>query len=201
MPSVRNRQRRSVAARIAAHGPAGGDGPLVEAIAAGEPSALAEAYTAHASRVHALVRGLCGPAAADVLTQESFLQLWRSPQRYNADLGTLRGFLLLQAHRRAVEMLRSHTNCTASAFDDDVRPYAQRAEADAAALALHEQAEVDEHVAALPDIERHPIVLAYFGGHTYREIARILSVPEGAIKCRIRDGLLRLRTELSEHPT
>jgi len=53
-------------------------------------------------------------------------------------------------------------------------------------------------MATLSDAERRAIDLAYFGGHTYREVARILDQPEGTVKSRIRTGLLRLRTQLLE---
>jgi RNA polymerase sigma-70 factor (ECF subfamily) len=63
-------------------------------------------------------------------------------------------------------------------------------------LAVAEQ--VREAVAALSDGEREAIELAYFGGHTYREVARILDQPEGTVKSRIRSGLTRLRQQLLE---
>ncbi len=56
--------------------------------------------------------------------------------------------------------------------------------------------QVREALATLSDGERRAIELAYFGGHTYREVARILEQPEGTIKSRIRTGLTRLRTQL-----
>jgi RNA polymerase sigma-70 factor (ECF subfamily) len=45
--------------------------------------------------------------------------------------------------------------------------------------------------------ERSPIVLAYFGGYTYREVAEMLDQPEGTVKGRIRTGLQRLRGTLA----
>ena len=58
--------------------------------------------------------------------------------------------------------------------------------------------EVAQVMSALPDEERSAIDLAYFSGHTYREVAAILHQPEGTIKARIRRGLQRMRQTLSE---
>ena len=48
----------------------------------------------------------------------------------------------------------------------------------------------------LTEIQRQAVELAYFGGHSYREVAMLLDVAEGTIKTRIRDGMIRLRDEL-----
>jgi RNA polymerase sigma-70 factor (ECF subfamily) len=58
--------------------------------------------------------------------------------------------------------------------------------------------QVKESMAELPDDIRQPIELAYFGGHTYREVAVMLQAPEGTVKSRIRLGLTRLRASLAE---
>lgn len=169
------------------------DEALVDAIAQEDPAALAEAYTRHGSRVHALARALCGSARAEDLTQEIFLQLWNNPQRYEPDRGSLRSYLLVQAHARAVDVLRSDNARTGRETRQNLLARPESPDTEAAALSRIARAEIEALVTALPVSERHPIVLAYFGGHTYREVARILGVPEGTVKGRIRSGLTRLR--------
>jgi len=56
--------------------------------------------------------------------------------------------------------------------------------------------EVKGALAALPPEERRAIELAYFGGHTYREVATMLAAPEGTVKSRIRSGLRRMQGSL-----
>jgi len=58
--------------------------------------------------------------------------------------------------------------------------------------------QVAKAISSLPEEERAPIELAYFGGHTYREVAVLLSQPEGTVKSRIRSGLRKMRGVLAD---
>jgi RNA polymerase sigma-70 factor, ECF subfamily len=57
--------------------------------------------------------------------------------------------------------------------------------------------EVRAALLVLPVPERAAIMLAYFGGLTYREVAVLLHEPEGTVKSRIRSGLRRMRSMLT----
>jgi RNA polymerase sigma-70 factor (ECF subfamily) len=172
---------------------------LVIAIARYHADAFAEAYRRHAGAVFALAhRMLWERAAGEELVQEIFLRLWEHPDRFDQARGSLRSFLLMDAHARCVDRIRSdsrrrereeRTARAAMVSDYDI-------ELEAHDLEVGEQ--VREAMATLTDVERRAIELAYFGGHTYREVARILDQPEGTVKSRIRTGLMRLRTQLLE---
>jgi len=86
------------------------DANLALAIARYREDALAEAYRRHAGAVFGLARRLLHErAAAEEIVQEVFVRLWHAPDRFDPERGTLRSYLLAQAHGRAVDQLRSES--------------------------------------------------------------------------------------------
>jgi RNA polymerase sigma-70 factor (ECF subfamily) len=175
------------------------DAQLVISIARFSEVALAEAYRRHGGAVYGLAkRVLSNPTEAEDVTQEVFLRLWNQPDRYDAARGSLRSFLLAQAHARAVDAVRSSSSRRARESRDALRT------AEAGYDMQHEvwDLAVAEHVAGamgeLPEEERRAIELAYFDGHTYREVAQLLGQPEGTVKSRIRNGMRRMRATLAD---
>ena len=175
------------------------DAAVVVAIGRWRQDALAEAYRRHAGAVHALARRvLFDDSAAEEVVQEVFVRLWNAPERFDAQRGSLRSFLLAQAHGRAVDQLRSETS-RKRREERDARSTAESGydlEREVWDLAVAER--VKQAVELLPADERRSIELAYFGGHTYREVAAVLGQPEGTVKSRIRSGLRRLRSHLAD---
>ena len=170
---------------------------LVIAIARYNGDAFAEAYRRHAGAVFGLAQRLLWERAlAEEMVQEIFLRLWEHPERFDHARGSLRSFLLMDAHARCVDRIRSDSRRKEreerSARAEMVSEY----DLDLEAYDLDIAEQVREALATLSESERRAIELAYFGGHTYREVARILEQPEGTIKSRIRTGLSRLRTQL-----
>jgi len=175
------------------------DANLVVAVGRWHERALAEVYRRHGGAVHALARRILrSDPPAEEITQEVFLDLWNHPEKFDAQRGTLRSFLLARTHGKSVDYVRSEMSRrrreektsreTATAGYDIDREVWD--------MAVAEQ--VQEALGALPDELRQPIELAYFGGHTYREVAQMLDEPEGTVKSRIRSGLGRLRINLAE---
>ncbi len=176
-----------------------GDAALVVAIGRWREDALAEVYRRHGGAAFALARRLLNDRQlAEEVLQEVFLRLWNTPERFDPERGSLRAYLLAQTHGRAVDLLRSETSRRrreereareSTGFGDDI-------EREVIDLTVSEK--VKEVVAGLPADERRAIELAYFGGHTYRQVAVMLEAPEGTVKSRIRSGLRRLRKDLAE---
>ncbi|MGH9266028.1 MAG: RNA polymerase sigma factor [Acidimicrobiales bacterium] len=175
------------------------DPALVVAIGRWREDALAEVYRRHGGAAYGLARRLLNDRQlAEEVLQEVFLRLWNAPERFDSGRGSLRAYLLAQTHGRAVDLLRSETSRRrreereareSTSYDDDI-------EREVIDLTVSEK--VKEVVAALPTDERQAIELAYFGGHTYRQVAVLLDSPEGTVKSRIRSGLRRLRKDLAE---
>ena len=175
------------------------DAALVVAIGRWREDALAEVYRRHGGAAYALARRLLNDnQLAEEVLQEVFLRLWNTPERFDSERGSLRAYLLAQTHGRSVDLLRSETSRRrreerearrSPVFGDDI-------EREVIDLTVSEK--VKEVVAGLPTDERQAIELAYFGGHTYREVAVMLETPEGTVKSRIRSGLRRLRTDMAQ---
>lgn len=176
-----------------------GDAALVFAVARYEQAALAEVFRRHGGAVHGLARRLLGEdALAEEVVQEVFLRLWRQPDRFDPGRGSLRSFLLAQAHGRAVDVIRSEESRRRREEREAERAVESGYDLEREVWDLTVSDKVRQALGDLPEEQRSPIVLAYFGGYTYKEAAVILGEPEGTVKSRIRSGLARLRGSLDE---
>ena len=174
------------------------DAQLVAAVVERRPEALEELYQRHSVAVFGVARRVTGvPEHAEEILQEVFLRLWRSPERFDATRGALRSFLLMDANARAIELVRR----------DAARRGREERTIRLVEPPRHEEiggemwdvvvaGHLRDALDALTPMEREAIELAYYGGHTYREVATILGQPEGTVKSRIRTGLKRMRDRL-----
>jgi RNA polymerase sigma-70 factor, ECF subfamily len=179
-----------------------GDAALIVAIGRWNQDALAEVYRRHGGAVFALARRvLRDPGLAEEITQEVFTRLWSAPERFDAERGSLRSWLLAQVHSRAIDRIRADSARKAREERDARRTVEAGYDVEHEAWDLVVADRVRDVMADLPEGERRAVELAYFEGYTYREVARLLDTPEGTIKSRIRSGLKRLRTELSDSET
>ncbi len=175
------------------------DAGLVVSISRYHQDALAEAYRRHAGAVYGLARRLLtDESLAEEVVQEVFLRLWNQPEKFDPGRGSLRSFLLAQCHGRSVDLLRSETSRRRREENDLRRPAEADYDVEHEVWDLTVADRMKDALSGLPEVERQAIELAYYGGHTYREVAAMLSEPEGTVKSRIRSGLRRLRTSLAD---
>lgn len=176
------------------------DAALVVAVGRYQRDALAEVYRRHAGTIFAMARRVARSSEiAEDVVQEVFLRLWRDPTKFDPARGSLRTYLLTEAHNRTVDLLRSEeSRRRREDRDGQQQDVGRREDPEREVVDMVVADRVREALADLPTVEREAIELAYFGGHSYREVATMLGQPEGTVKSRIRAGLRRLRSGLPE---
>ena len=170
---------------------------LLQRAGRGDEAAFGQLYDALAGLINATVRKVVrDPSQSDEVTQEVFIELWRLAPRFDESRGSVKSWSVTIAHRRAIDRVRSE-----QASRDRLDRESNKRVVDHDSVAdevetTFEQARVRRALGRLTDTQREAVELAYYGGHTYREVAALLDVAEGTVKSRIRDGMIRLRDEL-----
>jgi RNA polymerase sigma-70 factor (ECF subfamily) len=176
--------------------PTGGDlAELLKRSGRGDEAAFAQLYDATSARAYGLaVRVVRDPSQAEEVTQEAFLEIWRTASRFDAGKGSAVSWVLTLVHRKAVDRVRSAEASTRR--DTSYHQGSQPVEHDSTAEAAHASMEarrVRQAMDSLTEVQRQALELAYFKGYTHTEVAKMLDLPVGTAKTRIRDGLIRLR--------
>ncbi|MFD0361319.1 sigma-70 family RNA polymerase sigma factor [Nocardia sp. GCM10030253] len=174
-------------------------GELLGAIAAGDRAAFTEFYHATSQRVFGLaVHIVHSRTFAEEVTQEVYLQAWTTADRYDGTRAAPLTWLMMITHRRAVDLVRSE-----QAITDRENTYGNaqfRPGHDVVAEQVDQQFDhqsVRDNLARLNARERESIALAYYGDHSYREVADLLGIPLPTVKSRIRVGLKQMEIWLS----
>ncbi len=183
---------------VPAHEPAMSADALLQRTARGDQQAFAALYDLLASRVYGLIRHvLRDPAQSEEVTQEVFVEVWRGAARFDSGRGGALGWISTIAHRRAVDRVRSvqaAADRERRAANLDTRGDDQGYDEVAEQVETRLEHERLRHcIGSLTELQRESINLAYYRGYTYREVAKLLDVPLGTVKTRMRDGLIRLR--------
>lgn len=168
---------------------------LLRRIARGDAEAFAKFYDVTCDRVYGMViRVLCDRGYSEEVTQEVYLQVWRSAGGYDPELGSAISWLITLAHRRAVDRVRSESASTRRDLAYGLRDLAPDFDDVAETVGTRESVRaVLGCLESLTDVQRESVDLAYYQGLSYREVSERLSVALPTVKSRIRDGLRRLR--------
>src|SRR3954454_21347113 len=172
----------------------------MQLVGEGSPRAFELLYDRHGDVAFSLALRMVGDrVAAEDITQEAFLSIWRSRLRYQRDRGSVRTWVLGIVHHRGIDALRRnlvHERRRASAEGIEERHEAPE-RTDVEVARREEARTVRAAIEELPDQQGQVIELAYFGGFTHTQIAEMLDMPVGTVKGRMRLGLDKLRRSLS----
>ena len=161
-----------------------------------DEDALRTAIDSYGRLVFGVASRILGEVSlAEEVAQDTFVALWRRPGAFDPARGSLQSFLAGVARNKAVDVVRREESLrrTKETLKAEFETTAGEALDPGAPAAIEERDAVAGALARLSPLQREAIVLAYFGGRTYREVATELGIPEGTAKTRLRDGLIRLR--------
>lgn len=176
----------------------------MEAIKAGEASALEGLYARYGGAVLGLCRRiLADPRDAEEAMLDVFVQVWEQGDRYDPARASPLSYLMTLARSRAIDRARSVGRHRTSLHDADDATFAalEGGRVDpigplASLLSAESRGAIDAALRALPSEQREAVQLAFLEGLSHREVAERLESPLGTVKTRIRQGLLRLRDAL-----
>jgi len=175
------------------------DARLAERIRAGDAGALGELYDRYASIALATAQRVVGGRdEAEDVVHDAFVAVWRKIDRFDAERGALRGWLMTVVRNRAIDRVRARRT-TVDVDDADERSLLRTGPNPTSDDVLRRAAAGDLRtaLAELPDEQRRAVELAYFEGYTYREVAELTGVPAGTANGRLRLALAKLRDSLT----
>jgi RNA polymerase sigma-70 factor (ECF subfamily) len=179
-----------------------GDEDLMPMVAREDPIAFEVFYDRHAGAAYSLAYRIVGSrTAAEDVTQEALLSIWRSGARYDRARGSVRAWTLGIVRNRAIDLLRKESGRSpklAAGGDEILERRAAEELTDTEAVRRETAEEVRGAIQELPEDQSRVIGLAYFGGFSHSEIAEMLNEPLGTIKGRMRLGMDKIRATLAE---
>ena len=175
------------------------DDVLSSRLLAGDDQALAEIFSCHAALVFGVARRITGSTAmAEDVVQEVFCGLWSHPQRYDPARGSLRSYLGMAAHRRALDAVRADARRLGREQRADALEGPQEPEDPSSAGGAAWDQSIRRAVDALPEDQRRVVELAFCEGLTHTEVAGALRIPEGTVKSRLRLARSKLVRSLAD---
>ncbi len=170
---------------------------FVLALRRGEERALVDLYERYGTAVYHLALRITRDAgAAEEISLDSFLQLWRHADRFKADQGTLSSWLFTIARSRAIDRVRAAAAAKRTPVEDP-GPGSALPQPDEIADLAERQRLVRQAMSALSPAQQAALELAYYEGLSHSQIADRLGEPLGTIKTRIRQAMIILRRTLA----
>lgn len=162
-----------------------------------QEAALGILYDRYVRLVYAVALRITGDRqTAEEVVQDVFQSVWQTAAGFQAGAGAFSSWLLGITRHRAIDVTRSkreRARVREQTLDNVFTAHAKDAQPEREVLQLVVREAVREALRTLPENQRQPIELAYYGGLTRVEIATRLGEPLGTVKTRLRLGLSKLR--------
>lgn len=179
------------------------DNQIRDALMSRDESVFDEVFTLYSGACVALAwKVLKSESKANDVVQNVFVDLFLKPDRFDPARGSIRTYLLTKTHSKSIDMLRSEKSRSIREQKQGALSYREQ---ERRSLTIEEEIEklaLSESMAhALGQLsadEKQAIVLSYYKGYTYREVAEVLAQPEGTVKSRIRSGMSKLKNLVNE---
>lgn len=175
---------------------------LMRRVQDGDQGAFATLYDHLAPAVYgAALRVVRDPALAQDITQEAFVELWRTAARFDPTRGSVLPWAVTIVRRRAIDRVRAEESQRdriaqlATRRDDEAGDVGDPGDTVVSTL---DARRVRRALLLLPPDQRDVIGMAFLDGHSHAVIAEHLHLPLGTVKSRIRGALQRLATALRE---
>ncbi|MET8148368.1 RNA polymerase sigma factor [Actinoplanes sp. NPDC049668] len=168
------------------------DDELAERLRAGDETALRQVYDRHGAAVLYLAqRLLTNRADAEDVTQVTFVAAWTGRDGFDPQRGTMLGWLLGIARRKAVDRIRAAAR--EHRTTETVQAQQPAAPAEESPERIVDRLVVADELSRLPDEQRRTLELAFFDDLTHPQIAAVTGLPLGTVKSHIRRGMANLR--------
>jgi RNA polymerase sigma-70 factor (ECF subfamily) len=173
---------------------------VVRQVAESNEAALARLYDGTSPMVYGLaMRVVRDPSAAEDITLEVYLQVWRKAASYDPERGEVLPWLATLVRSRAIDYLRSRKARRAE-FEDNIQEIAElrdfRPNPELECMTARNSRLVQSAIGELPSEQREVIELAYFSELSHSEISKQTGLPLGTVKTRIRLGMMALQKSL-----
>ena len=166
---------------------------LMQQVAQGKESALRTLYDRFGNLVFRNACQVLGSVSeSEDATQEVFVQIWRTADRYDPTRSKLITWVMLISRRMFIDRLRRRmVRPNSISLNQDLHDVAS---ADTQNNEIKEgSAAIRRRMSELPELQREVIERVYLQGYSLREVAEQRNMPVGTIKSALSRGLGRLR--------
>ena len=180
------------------------DPALLRLIADGQTKALDELYSRYGRLVYTVAFRVIGEqASAEEITLDVFSKVWQKADTYRSERGNVRVWIASMARNRAIDVLRRKNvqlNVQQKFWAEKMvsLPNSIERSPESTVDLLMRKERITVAINQLTEEQRQVLALAYFRGYTQSEIAKLLDLPLGTVKTRIRSGMQMLRRLLKE---